>query len=183
MVSDRGLAGRDARGVDDAGDIAQSVAAASASAWTESREETSTVVVLTSNPASASTSAADVGVLLAQVGEHDVLSSTDPSSDGLTDLTCSDDDDDFAHRPFPSSWSGTEPNGDRVGTGTGDVTDDDGAVAVVLGVVGGIDRRLHVRGGLGEADIGFNTSGEIRPRCVSKAWRYHGRFGPPADRT
>ena len=45
--------------------------AASTSACTESREETSTVVVLTSNPALASTTAAASAFSLTQVGQHD----------------------------------------------------------------------------------------------------------------
>ena len=75
-----------------------SAVAVSTSAWTESREETSTVAVLTSKPASRSTSAAASAFVLLQVGQHDVLAGADPSSDRLADRPGSDDDDDFAHR-------------------------------------------------------------------------------------
>ena len=65
--------------------------AVSTSAWTDSREETSTVAVLTSNPASRITSAAASAFSSAQVGQHDVLSGADAARDCLSDRSGSDD--------------------------------------------------------------------------------------------
>jgi len=67
--------------------------AASTSAWTEAREETSTVAVLTLKPASKRTLCRRVGVLLPDVGQQNVLACTDPPHDCLADRTCSDDYD------------------------------------------------------------------------------------------
>ena len=71
--------------------------AVSTSAWTDSREETSTVAVLTSKPGVAQHLRRGVGVLVAQVGQHDMLAGADAPGDRLTDRSCSDDDDDLAH--------------------------------------------------------------------------------------
>ena len=75
--------------------------AVSTRAWTESREDTSTVVVLTSNPALRIVFGCRLGVGLAQVGEHDVLAGADAPGDGLADQARSDDDDDVAHELLP----------------------------------------------------------------------------------
>ena len=92
----RGLAGRDAGGVDEAGDVAEPVAV-STSAWTDSRDDTSTVAVLTSNPASRSTSAAASAFSWRRSASTTCLPALDPPRDGLTDRSCPDDDNDFTH--------------------------------------------------------------------------------------
>jgi hypothetical protein len=51
----RRLAGRYPGGVDDAGDVTEKPVADSTSVWTDARDDTSTVAVLTSNPASSMT--------------------------------------------------------------------------------------------------------------------------------
>ena len=50
-----------------------SAVAVSTRAWTESRDDTSTVAVLTSKPALSEDLGCRLGVLLAQVGQQDVL--------------------------------------------------------------------------------------------------------------
>ena len=47
-----------------------------------------------------------VGVLLAQVGQQDVLACADTPGDGLAYLAGSYDDDNFGHGDLPSSLSG-----------------------------------------------------------------------------
>ena len=81
-----------------------SAVAASTSAWTDSREDTSTVAVLTSNPASLEHLCRRVGVFLAQVGQQDVLARADPPRDRLTDRPGADDDHDVAHDGLLSCW-------------------------------------------------------------------------------
>jgi hypothetical protein len=70
------------------------------SAWTDSREDTPTVAVLTSNPALVNSSAAASALPLVQVGQQDVLAKADPPGDCLTDLPGSDDNNDFTHDHF-----------------------------------------------------------------------------------
>ena len=70
------------------------------SACTDSREDTSTVAVLTSNPAFAQHLGRRVGIALVQVGQQDVLAKADPPRDCLTDLPGSDDNNDFTHDHF-----------------------------------------------------------------------------------
>ena len=54
---------------------------------------------------------------------------------------------------------GCESNGDGLGVGAGDVTDDRRTVAVVLGVVGGVDVGLRVGRRFGEGDVSFDATG------------------------
>ena len=45
-----------------------------------------------------------VGVLLAHVGQQDVLADANPARDGLADLTGSDDNDDITHGCSLHGW-------------------------------------------------------------------------------
>ena len=71
--------------------------AASTRARMDWREDTSTVIVLTSNPALLITSAAAIGVGLVQVRQHNLFARTDAAGDCLADRPGSDDNNDVAH--------------------------------------------------------------------------------------
>src|SRR5271165_4776664 len=62
-------------------------------------------------------------------------------------------------------------------------SDDPRAVAVVLGVVGGIDGCVGAggRGGKGYVQLAAARAYPTRP--ARSGCRYHGRSGPPAERT
>jgi hypothetical protein len=72
-------------------------AVVSTSAWTDSREETSTVAVPTSKSGVRHHLGRCIGVRLVEVGEHDMLAGADPTGNRLADQPCSDDDGDFAN--------------------------------------------------------------------------------------
>ena len=122
----------------------------------------STVVVVTVEAGVAEHLGGGVGVVLVEVGEHDVLAGADPSGDGLADRAGADDDDDVAHDVLLSvllvvSWD--EADGDVGGGGADDGADDARPVAVVLGVVGGVDRVVHAGSGRGEGDVALDAAG------------------------
>ena len=72
------------------------------SASTDSRDDTSTVVVLTSNPASLQYLGRRVGVRLAQVSQQDLPARAHPPRNRLADRPGSDDHNDAIHADVPS---------------------------------------------------------------------------------
>lgn len=79
-------------------------------------------------------------------------------------------------------WSGRallgghESDGDAMGAGSDDAADDVGPVAVVLGVVGGIDRRLGVVARVLEGDVGFDAAGaDAAARRAASVVRWRAR--------
>jgi hypothetical protein len=73
------------------------LAALSASACREAREDMSTAAVLTSKPASSSTSAAASAIGLLQIGEQHMLTGADTTGNRLADLPSSDNNGHIAH--------------------------------------------------------------------------------------
>jgi hypothetical protein len=71
--------------------------AVSTSACTDSRDETSTLARAHVEAGVSHHLGRGVGVLAAQVGQHDLLPGANTSRDRLTNRSCSDNDNDFAH--------------------------------------------------------------------------------------
>jgi hypothetical protein len=92
--------------------------AASTSARTESRDVTSTIAVLTSNPALRIVSAAASGVGVAKVSQHHVLAGANPPRDRSSDRPRPDDDNDFVGSR-PSAAVGDGHPGDQPAMGAG----------------------------------------------------------------
>lgn len=90
----------------------------------------------------------------------------------------------FDRRPFRlrARWSrvdaGDEPDSHLRDGRADNRSDDGGPVLVVLGVVGGVDGCVDVRGGVGERDVGFEAVARMRPAPLAFARRYQGLSGP-----
>src|SRR5512135_2463195 len=119
-----------------------------------------------------------VGVALAQVGQHDVPAGADAPRDRLPDRTWSDDDDDFAHGPLLTRRTVTSWASGPVTWSTGS-----GPVAVVLGLVGALDRVVDAGVGRGESDVTLDPADADAAGAAGEGVPNHGRPGPPAERT
>ena len=85
------------------------------------------------------------------------------------------------HESDPPLWT-DETDGDLVGGGAVDGADGPGPVAVVLGVVGGVDRVASTSGSApAKATSRSMPPARMRPVPLARACRYQGRSGPPAD--
>jgi hypothetical protein len=80
-------------------------------------------------------------------------------------------------------WLRDEADGDGVGVVADDSADNPRPVAVVLGVIRGVDLGSDTLWCLAEGDVGLHTASPMRPAPLCLARRYQPLSGPHAERT